>query len=107
MVASLVHFDTPHTIIAIFPSLTPPSLSPETSHSELTCQVGEPQVSQPGGAVLGVVEQDGEGEVFVVQRVPADDPQLVQGNVLHLVHADEDVACHLADGLEGRRQSSG
>lgn len=55
---------------------------------------------QAAGTVLGVVEEDGQGEASLVEAVSSDDSQLPQGDLLEVVHGDEDVARHLTDGLE-------
>lgn len=55
---------------------------------------------QAAGTILGVVEEDGQGEASLVEAVSSDDSQLPQGDLLEVVHGDEYVARHLTDGLE-------
>lgn len=54
---------------------------------------------QAAGTLLRVVVEDGQGEASIVEAVPSDDSQLPQREVLKVVHGDQDVARHLADGL--------
>lgn len=72
--------------------------------SLLTCQICEPQLPQAVGAILGVVEEDREGETSFIKAVSSDDPELSQRNLLKVVHSNEDIAGHLADGLEDKKE---
>lgn len=72
--------------------------------SLFTCQICEPQLPQAVGAILGVVEEDREGETSFIKAVSSDDPELSQRNLLKVVHSNEDIAGHLADGLEDKKK---
>lgn len=41
--------------------------------SLFTCQIGEPQLPQAVGAVLGVVEEDRESKASFIKAVSSDD----------------------------------
>lgn len=50
--------------------------------------------------VFLVVDEDGQGEAILVQHGASDDTQVIQWQAFELVHSDQDVACHLPDGLQ-------
>lgn len=68
-----------------------------------TCEIHETELVHAAGAVLGVVQEDGEGETPLIKAVSSNDSQLPQRNLLKVIHCDEDISSHLSDGLRGNK----
>lgn len=72
----------------------------------LTCEVAQAQLPQAVVAVPPVVEEDGQRVAALVELGAADDPQVLQWQVVELVEGHQYVAGHLSDGL-GHKKKKG
>lgn len=72
----------------------------------LTCEVAQAQLPQAVVAVPPVVEEDGQRVAALIQLGAADDPQVLQRQVVELVEGHQHVAGHLSDGL-GHKKKKG
>lgn len=65
----------------------------------LTCQVLQTELAQAEVSVTSVVEEDCKGVAVFIQLGSADDPQVLQRQVVKLVQGNQHIACHFADRL--------
>lgn len=70
----------------------------------LTCEVAQAQLAQAVVAVPPVVEEDGQRVAAVVQLGAADDPEVLQRQIVELVEGHQHVAGHFSDGLRGEKE---
>lgn len=66
----------------------------------LTCEVLEAELTQAEVAVSPVVEEDGQRVAVFVQPGPANDAQILQGQIFELIQRHEHVTGHLPNGLQ-------
>lgn len=73
----------------ILPNFQPQCKTKTTSKQEvsqcLTCQVFQAELAKAGVAITSVIEKDGEGIAIFIQFSTADDPQVLQRQVVKLV----------------------
>lgn len=69
----------------------------ETHAFILTCEVAQAQLPQAVVPVSPVVEEDGQRVATLVQLGAADDPQVLQGQVVELVESYQHVAGDFSD----------
>lgn len=71
----------------------------------LTCEVLQAELTQAKVSVPPVIEEDCQRVAVLIQLGPANDPQVLQRQVVKLVKGDQYVARHFADRLQkGRRR---